>query len=560
MIVASKLSLFLAELKRRKVYRVAAVYAAVGVAISLGVPDLFGAFDLPSSAARLVILLIVIGFPVALILAWAYEVKPEEPSEAHRAVESAVDTSEPVRRTSIVVLPFDNMSPDPGDAYFADGLTEEIITNLSHIRTLRVISRSSAMVLKGTQKDVRTIGRELDVQYVLEGSVRKAGDDLRITAQLIDARDDTHLWAEKYDGVLEDVFGMQEKVARGIGRALQIELAAPESERVADRRFGDMQTYDYYLRARGALFRGTSEGQDEALRYMLAALDLAPENPVVLGGLAFVYAELANSGGRDREEDLARAEEFATRALELDPEIPSAHFALAYLNAWLRGDYREAGREFEIVMRLDPSDWVAQWNLALFYMGVGRMDAARKTAEWLVKLNPYDPFSLATVGYLQTLEGQEELGLETLQRAGLDRSLPWHLLWETWSMVRAGRRDEALALLESLDPDQNPDAAFLPMCLLLRAALRDDGSAASALPPEFTRETIVDPHASWWVAGFFSMAGEGAEALEWIEHAVERGFINYPLLSRGDPLLENIRCEERFQQLMTRVRHDWENL
>jgi TolB-like protein len=158
--------------------------------------------------------------------------------------------SVPGDRKSIVVLPFDNMSADPGDAYFSDGLTEEIITNLAHISSLRVISRSSAMVLKGTQKDVRTIGRELDVRFVLEGSVRKAGDDLRITAQLIDAESDAHVWAEKYDGVLEDVFGMQEKVARGIAHALKIRLAAPESERMAHRPFGDIQTYDYYLRAR----------------------------------------------------------------------------------------------------------------------------------------------------------------------------------------------------------------------------------------------------------------------------------------------------------------------
>jgi non-specific serine/threonine protein kinase len=163
------------------------------------------------------------------------------------------------------------------------------------------------------------------------------------------------------------------------------------------------------------------------------------------------------------------------------------------------------------------------------------------------------------VGYLQTLERQEELGLETLQRAGLDRSLPKHLLWETWSLVRAGRRHEALALLESLDPDENPDTLFLPMCLLLRAALREDCSAATVLPPEFTREAIVDSHCSWWVAGFFSLAGERAEALDWLEHAVERGFINYPLLSDTDPLLENIRDEERFQKLMDRVEHEWDN-
>ena len=168
----SKLSLFLAELKRRKVYRVAAVYAAVGVAISIAVPDLFGAFGFPAWAAPFVIVVIVIGFPIALVLAWAYEVKPEEPREAEKAPIPAIDTPESEQRKSIVVLPFDNMSPEAGDAYFADGLTEEIITNLSYIHSLRVISRNSAMVLKGTHKSTQAIAAELDVQYVLEGSVR----------------------------------------------------------------------------------------------------------------------------------------------------------------------------------------------------------------------------------------------------------------------------------------------------------------------------------------------------------------------------------------------------
>ena len=170
--MASRLSSFLAELKRRKVYHVAVVYVLVGLAVAQGADWAFDLIELPNMASQLVAILIVLGFPIALVLAWAYEVRPEEPRVAEEAPASVIASSESERK-SIVVLPFDNMSPDPGDAYFADGLTEEIITNLSYLRSLRVISRSSAMALKGTHKDLRTIGRELEVQYVLEGSVRK---------------------------------------------------------------------------------------------------------------------------------------------------------------------------------------------------------------------------------------------------------------------------------------------------------------------------------------------------------------------------------------------------
>jgi len=203
--VASKLSLFLAELKRRKVYHVAAVYAAVGVAISIAVPDVFGAFGFPDWAAPLIIVVIALGFPIALVLAWAYEVRPEGPRLPQPVAYSLAIED----RKSIVVYPFDNLSPDPEDDYFSDGLTEELITHLSQNQSLRVISRISSMALKRSHKSIREIAEELNVEYVLEGSVRKDGSDLLVTAQLIDARVDEHLWAEKYNGVLQDVFSIQ---------------------------------------------------------------------------------------------------------------------------------------------------------------------------------------------------------------------------------------------------------------------------------------------------------------------------------------------------------------
>ncbi|MCJ7630579.1 MAG: hypothetical protein MUO50_19565, partial [Longimicrobiales bacterium] len=188
--MASKLSSFLAELKRRKVYHVSVAYLVVGAGILEVASNLLAPVDWEQLRLPIVVLVLV-GFPIALVLAWAYEVKPEEPRQVEPKPPSAVPATE--QRKSIVVLPFDNMSPDPGDAYFADGLTEEIITHLSCCGLLRVISRNSAMVLKGTQKSTRTIAEELKVQYVLEGSVRKAGEDLRITAQLIHAAEDEHL-------------------------------------------------------------------------------------------------------------------------------------------------------------------------------------------------------------------------------------------------------------------------------------------------------------------------------------------------------------------------------
>jgi len=400
--VASKLSLFMAELKRRKVYRVAAVYAAVGAAISIAIPDLFGVFGFPEWAAPLVIVIIIIGFPIALVLAWAYELKPEEPrpeepSEEERPL--SLEPKTPIRvadkeqRKSIVVLPFDNMSPDPGDAYFADGLTEEIITNLSYIHSLRVISRNSAMVLKGTQKDTRTIGRELEVQYVLEGSVRKAGNDLRITAQLIDAGTDAHIWAEKYDGVLSDVFSMQETVSHSIVEALQLELNPEEHKRFHERPIEDLQEYECYLRARHELGRFTKESLEQGIRTLQHGLELFPDSSILTATLGEAYCTYIDVAPLADESYLDRAEELATRTLFLNPH--SAHGKkLLGLVARARGNLIQACRHMKAAYDADPNDAGIMLYTGWFISNyVARFDITGPIFERLIEVDPLNPIN-----------------------------------------------------------------------------------------------------------------------------------------------------------------------
>ena len=202
-------------------------------------------------------------------------------SSTREARRSAGADSLAVSHTSIAVLPFTNLSPDPDNEYFSDGLTAELIADLSKVRALRVISHSSAMRLKGTDKSLMTIGHELNVRYVLEGSVRKAGNSIRITSQLIDATDDTHLWAEKYSGTLEDVFDIQERVSREIVKALQIELTSDDDHRVAARPIDDVSAYECYLRAKHEIFRYAQEGLDRALALLRQGLEIAGDNALL---------------------------------------------------------------------------------------------------------------------------------------------------------------------------------------------------------------------------------------------------------------------------------------
>jgi len=237
----------------------------------------------------------------------------------------------PAEQASIAVLPFENLSPDPDNAFFADGLTEELIADLSKVQSLRVISRTSAMIYKGAKKSAPVIAQELGVRYVLEGSVRRAGNSLRITAQLIDSSRDAHLWAEKYTGTLEDVFALQEQMSRQIVEGLRLKLTPEEDRRLSARPIQDIRAYDAWLRASQEIWAFTKDAFDRAYNFVHRALEIVGENALLYAGLGFFHAIAYDFGISHDMETLQRGERFAGRALELDPGLGQAHFALGYV-------------------------------------------------------------------------------------------------------------------------------------------------------------------------------------------------------------------------------------
>ena len=430
--MASKLSLFLAELKRRKVYHVAAVYAAVGVAISIAVPDLFGAFGFPSWAAPLVIVVITIGFPIAVVLAWAYEVKPEGPRQAGAVPAPVVATSESDRK-SIVVLPFDNMSPDPADAYFSDGLTEEIITKLSYIRSMRVVSRTSAMALRGTQKNARAIAEELGVQYVLEGSVRKAGAKLRITAQLIEARADEHLWAESYDRDLEDIFHVQTDVAENIAQVLRTEFSETEQERVRRVPTGNLKAYDSYVRAHKAAESFLPEDLADAEELVQEAIRLDPEFAqahAALAELCCTSGFYANERPSHLYPKMAAA---ATRALELDPLAGEAHVALALNRYYYEWDWDGAEVEWARALELSPDySYMYTFRASVLYSR-GCFEEAETAVRRGLVLDPLSPMLHQVLGEVLAMSGRSREAIRWLE--GSVRRWPKYPLLHLWLAI-----------------------------------------------------------------------------------------------------------------------------
>jgi len=479
---------------------------------------------------------------------------------AEALVAEAVEDQEAAK--SIVVVPFTNLSPDPENEYFSDGLTEEIITDLSKVHDLLVISRSSAMTLKGSKKRAREIAREVDVRYVLEGSVRKAGKNLRITAQLIDAERDAHLWAEKYSGTMDDIFEIQESVSRSIVDALKIELSAEEKRNMALRPIEDVEAYEYYLKATAATYRTTEAGMSEALRHFQLALDAIGDNALLYSGIAYIHFFLMNIGVRI-EENRTKALEYVQKALALDPEMPKARALLGWLTMFYRGDLedvKEGARHLKRALEADPNEFQALWGLTVVYLYVGRISAAHPLAMRLRRIEPLDPLSLWLLGGVYYNDARYDLALQEFRRLyEMDPEHPWWRAWYAWMLAYDGQIDEAAAIMEQ-SARRTPEDMHTKLALMQLHGLRRDGHAARNEMTDDFREWCWSERAwSACLSTAFALLDEREEALDWLEHAIESGNINFPLFSEKDPWLENIRGEERFRQLMVRVRKEWED-
>ncbi|MFC2157652.1 protein kinase [Acidobacteriota bacterium] len=466
----------------------------------------------------------------------------------------------PKAEKSIVVLPFENLSPEPDQEYFCDGMTEEIITDLSHIQDLLVISRISAMTFKGTKSTIKEIANKINVQYVLEGSVRKARNNLRITAQLIDANNDAHLWAEKYNGTLDDVFDIQEKVSRSIVDALKLKLTSDENKKIASSPIPNVYAYECFLKARHELWKWTEDGLNSAVIHLKKGLEFAGENAVLLAGMGYVYYQYGNTGIRTDELTMRKAEDYTKCALELDPESPNAHIVLALLLGW-RGKPREGIDHFKRALAVEPNNFDALVWFPCFCSFLGKTEAAMPLVERLLKVEPLHPMSHFTFGMLHNMGGKFNIALDSLREAY--KAYPTnHLIQWIFAQTLAYRQhvDEAYSVIDNLIKE-TPDDLLARLGFSVALALRHNESEALLIlrDPKIEAWARPDLGQSFYVAEAYALLDHKKEALDWLENAVDRGFANYPFLNDYDPFLKNIRGEPRFKKLMERVKHEWEN-
>ncbi|MGD2122712.1 MAG: hypothetical protein PVJ76_13250 [Gemmatimonadota bacterium] len=557
--MASRFSQLLAELKRRKVYKVTGVYIAVGVGILGAAEVILDPLGLEALRPYLVIL-VLLGLPIALVLAWAYEVRPEEHGEPkepgeQREVETVsppVIVSSETGRKSIVVLPFDNMSPDPGDAYFADGLTEEIIADLSKLHTLRVISRTSAMSLKNSAKDTPTIARDLNVRFVLEGSVRRAGDSLRITAQLIDAVEDTHLWAEKYSGTLEDVFDLQEQLSRKIIEGLRIPLSSEEERFLSSRPIPDPRAYEHYLRARPNIYAFDAASVKQAQRDLQAGLDILGENVDLLKGLGMALFQELNAGFSDDPKVVDSLEACAARIRALDRDDPSS-FLLGGLAEVLRSNGPEMVMQLREAFRRDPSDRDTLLWLGVASLSLGQPEVAEKLIHELYRVDPLAPLSPLLVGYSGFFRGRfDEAARYQEESLRLGPDIPVSLWCAVRTFIAAGDPNRATECAQRLR-ERDPESPFSESSGLLLSGL--DGTSDSMPEASQGLRSWAARDGEWgqYVSDAYAFGGDQEKALEWLELARQGGFYNHIYLTRHDPFVRDLAKTAEWEKVLARI-------
>ena len=482
--------------------------------------------------------------------AFAAALKPDA------AVPASAPTPAPAK--GLVVLPFGNLSPDPENEFFADGLTEEVIADLSGISALRVISRTSAMRFKGTDKDLKAIARELNVRYVLEGSVRRAGSSLRVTAQLIEADTDSHVWAEKYSGSIEDVFAIQEEISRKIVKALQIKLTDTESRKVAERPIDNPAAYDCYLQAHHQMFLFTPDALDRAQKLVDAGLALIGENPLLLATRGLVSWYFVNFSFRPEERYLEEAAAFAARALDQDPDAFLGIFVRGLVAA-KRGELESAVRDMRRAHELKPGDASVLMELSRHLFSAGQQRTARGQAvsQESLQVDPLNAlnwvqrsWALLEVEHLADAEQAVRRAFELSDRGNPART------YAAVGLVRLGRPDEAIAVLDevSLALGDTPYGSISGF--LSRALQRDAEGAVRYVTPLLEQAAHWTEYLGWLLADGYALIGRRDDALRWLREAVERGFINYPLLCR-DVCLESIRGDAGYQALMRQVEQRW---
>jgi len=587
---------FFSELKRRNVYKVAVAYAVVAWLLIQAASIFFPAFDAPPWVMKIFIIVIIFGFPVALIFSWAFEITPEgikleseiEPNKSitrrtgrkivavtialavvaaglfvyqlvrskttitpRQDASAARTEAATVPNKSIAVLPFDNLSRDPDNAYFCEGVQDEILTRLAKVADLKVISRTSTQHFKSAPDNLPQIAKQLGVAHILEGSVQKASDQVRVNVQLINALTDAHLWADTYDRKLTDIFAVESEIAKTIAETLQAKLTGSEKSSIAKAPTANPEAYELYLRGKFFAEKRTGADLRKSIEYYDQAIAKDPGYPLAYVGLADSNLLLSAYGTHSPKEAILPARAALKKALELDDSLAQAHASLGLL-ATLELDVNGAINELERAIQLNPNYATAHHWLALPLMAIGQSSRAIAEGKRAIELDPLSLIINADFCWIYfNARRYDEAEAQAHKTLEMDPRFPAAHYYLGGALQFKGKLTEAIAEFQKSADLNNDDQYSLAMLsqAYARQGKTDEAQKVLARIREQAKSQYVSPYG---LAIVLTALGNKAQAIDELERGYDdAGF--YISLIKVDPFFDDLRGQPRFEALVQKV-------
>lgn len=491
--LSNRLIRFWQELKRRKVIHVIVLYATAAFVIIELVNNVFEPLHLPEWTPTMVVIVLVIGFPFAVLFSWIFDVSSRgitktESIGAINGEEKHTEKSEDGKKfeNSIAVLPFEDMSPLKDQEYFCDGITEEIINVLAHVGSLKVIARTSSFIFKNKREDIREIGKKLGVATVVEGSIRKADKKLRITAQLIKVADGSHVWSEKFDREIDDIFAIQDEISLAIVENLKTNLLKSEKKAILKHHTENAELYNLFLLGRFYTNKRSSESLDKAINYFEEAIGIDPEFALAYAGLSEAYNLCAlGYSALPSTETFPKAKEAALKAIELDEDLAEAHTSLAFVKQYFEFDWREVEHEWgkaitlnpgyaparqwygeflfmhrrwnesykEIIkaLELDPLSYIIRNELGWFYHYQDKIDKAIEEYKKVIEMAPDYAVVYFNMGTAYVIKGAFDVAIEYAKKSvELSGGSPFMKAGLAYAYAQSGRKDLAIEIRDEM--------------------------------------------------------------------------------------------------------------
>ena len=575
---------FFAELKRRNVYKVTIAYAVVAWLLMQIATQVFPFFEIPNWAVRLVVLLLVIGFPVALILAWAFELTPEGIKRTEIADElpkksgrssawiyviivtgtigaglvffgryTSSRQSPKTAEKSIAVLPFENRSEDKANAYFAEGVQDEILTRLSKIADLKVTSRTSTQHYKSVPENLAEIAKQLGVAHILEGSVQKSGDAVRVNVQLIKAANDSQVWAETFDRKLTDIFSVESDVAKAIADQLRAHITRQEEQVIAAKPTKNIEAYDAYLRGRYFWNKRTSDGIKHAIEHFQQSIARDPDFALGHAGLADSYIALTFYNFAAPHETMPKAKESAIKALALDDPLAEAHASLAHILMNYDWNWAAAEKEFKRSIELKPDYATAhEWYAIHYLTATGRFEEAVQEMKRALELEPaslvMNTFMGATLYYAGRYDEAIDQCRRTIEMDPNFAVAHWHL----------GLAYEQRQVLDAATEEFKKAISLSAGSPLMKAALgrayakSQKKHEANEMLNELSELSKQQYVSAYEVATIYVALGNNEQAFQLLEQAYGEHSFHLVYLNVS-PQFKPVSSDPRFQDLVQRI-------